>query len=159
MCSVTFLETWIQNLFIYPPTEPSHMATPRYKKDRNIDLELESLSPWNKVTLLEPRKRAEWILDGQPAATTTWAIKQRNIDLWESDANVERYAWLSGVSGVGINLVKCRGNVGLHRWEDQVLSDRRVETGRGLMMEWLIKVLGLYPRILELLKGFQQGMG
>lgn len=59
----------------------------------------------------------------------------------------------------GINLVKCRGNVGLHRWEDQVLSDRRVETGRGLMMEGLIKVLGLYPRILELLKGFQQGMG
>lgn len=38
MCSFTFLETWIQNLFIYPPTEPSHMATPSYKKDRNYRL-------------------------------------------------------------------------------------------------------------------------
>lgn len=38
MYSFTFLETWIQNLFIYHPLEPSHVGTPSYKKGRNYRL-------------------------------------------------------------------------------------------------------------------------
>lgn len=84
---------------------------------------------------------------------------KRNINLWESDANVERYVCDWAGSVVELTLWNAE-----EMWDStdgriKFFQTERVETGRGLMMEGLIKVLGLYPRILELLKGFQQGMG
>ena len=47
---------------------------------------------------------------GKPVATTTWAIKQRNINLWESDADVERDVQLSRVNcGGGLTLWNAEG--------------------------------------------------
>ena len=52
--------------------------------------------PKIKLQFWNQGKRAEWILGGQPAASTTWAVKERNIMLCESGADAEK----TGLEGV-----------------------------------------------------------